>query len=398
MYDLRAIKTSDGFDINFSSLQERRALMQEALRKGKKIVFLLYEQQDWSTFRYRCYNVCQITQQSEAWQCIYFFKNIKEEIDFIIRNIQIATFLVCVRCQWIIDIDNIINEAKKNNIKILFDIDDYVFDINYLKMLFNTVNADFNWEGSYSYWFGYFSRLDFTASLADGFIATNALLGEKLAAKYGRHYQIIPNSLNKDQMRISDVCINEKMLVGRSSPFTLGYFSGSPSHINDFRIASREIASFLYDFPDSRLVVVGFIEFPEYFNDLISKQKVVLYELTDFIALQKYIAEVDVNLVPLVINDFTNCKSELKFFEAAAVKTPTIAAKTYTYKRCIEHGVNGFLCSPGMWYNTIRDIYEGKYNIAEIVDNAYDYSMNRYYGNSFLKSVEECYDKLLEMV
>jgi len=48
--------------------------------------------------------------------------------------------------------------------------------------------------------------------------------------------------------------------------------------------------------------------------------------------------------VPLEIgNPFCEARSELKFFEAAIMKVPTIAAATQTYRGAIEDGVTGFL-------------------------------------------------------
>ena len=58
---------------------------------------------------------------------------------------------------------------------------------------------------------------------------------------------------------------------------------------------------------------------------------------------QRLIAEVEINISPLKENQFTNCKSELKFFEAAACGTLTLASPTYAFKKSIVHGVTGFL-------------------------------------------------------
>ena len=61
-------------------------------------------------------------------------------------------------------------------------------------------------------------------------------------------------------------------------------------------------------------------------DELSAMGRVVREPFVDFIELQRKIAEVDVNLVPLVNNEFSNCKSELKFYEASIVGTVTCAA------------------------------------------------------------------------
>ena len=71
--------------------------------------------------------------------------------------------------------------------------------------------------------------------------------------------------------------------------------------------------------------------------------------MQDHVNLQRLIGSVEVNVVPLVENEFTNCKSELKYFEAAMVGTLTVASPSYTYSRSIEDGVTGFLAKPDQW-------------------------------------------------
>ena len=103
-------------------------------------------------------------------------------------------------------------------------------------------------------------------------------------------------------------------------------------------------------------------------------------------------AEVDVNIAPLVLNDFTNCKSELKFFEAAAVETTTIASPSYTFKRAIKDGENGFLAQPGEWYEKLEYLYKHPEENKKIAKRARKYALKHYYGKEFLKEVEAAYD------
>ena len=103
-------------------------------------------------------------------------------------------------------------------------------------------------------------------------------------------------------------------------------------------------------------------------------------------------SEVDVNIAPLVINDFTNCKSELKFFEAAVVETTTIASPTYAFKNAITDGKNGFLAKPGEWYEKINCLYLYPEINKKLAKDARKYVLENYYGKKFLKEVEEAYE------
>lgn len=52
-------------------LEERVRALLSAAHSGKKVALMMYQQADTSTFRYRCYNVYQITQNGE-WQSVFF--------------------------------------------------------------------------------------------------------------------------------------------------------------------------------------------------------------------------------------------------------------------------------------------------------------------------------------
>jgi hypothetical protein len=93
--------------------------------------------------------------------------------------------------------------------------------------------------------------------------------------------------------------------------------------------------------------VVGFLE-PR--GELLRhRDRLETYPLQDFLNLQRLLAEVEVNIVPLQDNLFTNCKSELKYFEAAICGTLTIASPTFVFRRAITDGETGFLACAHEW-------------------------------------------------
>lgn len=373
-------------------LETRCAMLNDAHEHGRKITMLIYEAPDTSTFRYRGYNILRATEKSSKWQSVYFFLN---EIDKILEYLPIVDLLVVIRVKWIHNIDQIIYRAKEQKVKVLFDVDDLIFDINYLNMVTNTLNVNFSGERDYEFWFAHIGRIGYTASKADGFITTNKFLGERLKEKYNKPYNIIINSLNSEQINASEKLVSIKKKQKSKRPFTIGYFSGTPSHINDFKTVYLEIIELLNEFQDMQLNVVGFMDFPKEMKSLIDSKRVKFTPLVDFVELQRLIAQVDINIVPLVNNTFTNCKSELKFFEAAIVDTVTLATPTFTYKNSITDGVNGFLCNPGQWYEKIKRIYLEDIKCDTIIKNAHAYAIDNYYGSDFIKMIENCYDSFL---
>ncbi len=57
------------------------------------------------------------------------------------------------------------------------------------------------------------------------------------------------------------------------------------------------------------------------------------------------IADSAVNLAPLCASPFNDCKSEIKFTEAAAVGTPTVASRTTGYVAAMTDGIDGLLAT-----------------------------------------------------
>jgi len=379
-------KTSEPWNISF---RERIKIIREKNLK-KKVVYI-YEEADTSTFRYRVYNMCQSLNYSSSWTGSYFFEN---ELKLLKEYIPDVDVFIFGRTRWSVEIDKFIQYVKKYNKPTLFDIDDLVFDIEKLPIVMNTLNVDFNHPNSYNYWFSYSSRLWLMGNLCDATIGTNDYLCQRLENTFNKKSFAINNFLNNEQIIISEKIYKEKIKIKPNKKFTIGYFSGTPSHINDFKIVASEIANLLKKYPNFNLHVVGFMDFPDFLQPYIKNKQIIHSPLVDFLTLQKKISEADVNIIPLVDNEFTNCKSELKFFEATIVGTISCATPTYVYKNNIQNGETGFICKEGDWQKTIENIYKEKIN-DEIIDKAKKYCLNKYSPEKQVSNIENMLEQII---
>ena len=114
-----------------------------------------------------------------------------------------------------------------------------------------------------------------------------------------------------------------------------------------------------------------------YFVDFLAGQ-ITQHGFTDYLTLQALIADVDFNLVPLQCNDFTHCKSELKYFDAAVVGTVSIASPTHAYAAAIRHGENGYLVADDAWLAVLQQAIEQRANYAGMAQAAYQDVQTRY--------------------
>lgn len=345
----------------------------------KKVIYLV-ENTECAQFRYRVKNVVEALEKSENWSASWLLKKDALEVDF-----EGVDILVILR-QTAKDgkILRIIREANKNNTKVLFDLDDLIFDYRDLGLICKSVQ-----EKSWLYWAGYVWGVRRIAKRVDGFLCTNEFLGKKLKRSFGKPVGIVPNSLNKKQVEMAEECLSGKKHNG----FMIGYFSGSPTHRKDLELVEGELLQFLEMHEDVKIRIVGYMELSQRMQEMVQRGRVEILGLVDYLELMKLMSEVDVNIAPLVINDFTNCKSELKFFEAAAVETTTIASPTYAFKKAISDGEDGFLARPGEWYAKLEYLYQHPEGSQRMAKRARKYALEHYYGMEFLKEVEAVYDK-----
>ncbi len=371
----------------------RLGALRKAAGEGKKVAVLLYGFPDTSTFRYRAYNICQSLGQGGDWRAFWFFRN---ELELVADNLGSVTLVSAVRCMWDTRLARLVEACKTRGIPVICDLDDMVADVDMIPLICDTLDVDIDVDANSRYWFPYVGRNMLTARMADGFTCTNEYLGGMLQRKFGKPYHVIPNFLNEEQLEISQFYLEQKKNMQQSAPFTMGYFSGTPSHINDFGVMAGELIRFMCKYPDTRLKVVGYMEFPDEFRPLMDDGRVEFVPLTDFLTLQRHIAEVDVSLAPLALNSFTNCKSELKFFEPAAVETAVIASPSFSMKSCVRDNENGFLCNEGGWAPTLEKIYTNPGMAKSAAAQAHADALGRYTGVAARKAIEQGYDRFIE--
>lgn len=345
-----AVAYQPPWDIPFD---DRMAL----LMRGSPRAAYFYSVPDTSTFRYRAYNVAQslAASGSRSGPSAAWFA--EADMDRIGRVLDACDVLVLCRNTLYTDrIARLAAQARARNRRILFDVDDLVFNPAYIHLLMNTLGVDMRQQAVWDYWFAYVGRIGATFSLCDGALVTNDYLAEHARAWSGKPARVIPNYLNREQQAVSDRVWQAKAANGwaRDGRTCLGYFSGSPSHSQDFGLISHTIARLMDEDATVWLRIVGYLDVPPELQR--HRARIEYLPLQDFINLQREIGAVEINLVPLQDNPFTNCKSELKWFEAAIAGALTIASPTLAYRGIIDHGRNGWLARAHTWEAVLREV------------------------------------------
>jgi glycosyltransferase involved in cell wall biosynthesis len=332
------------------SLESRLA----AIDRDAPCIVWLYEKPDTSTFRYRVYNMVEAVASDPAQRATAAWFAV-DEIASLLPRLSAIDTLVLARVRYDASVARLIAAAKAQGVRVLFDCDDLVFDTRYVHLLLDTLDQDTKPAAAWDWWFAYVGRIEATARLCDGAITTNRFLAEQLTETVTGPVCIVPNFLNRRQQEVSETLLAAKRARGFTGegPVTIGYFSGTPSHNRDFAIVTPALARLLDRDPDVRVQIVGFMEA---IGPLAAHaDRVNRVPLHDWINLQRLIAEVEINIAPLQENVFTNCKSELKFFEAAIVGTWTLATPTMPFKRAIHSADMGRLTRTEDWDRALAE-------------------------------------------
>jgi len=370
----------DYVDPWLSGFDER---LRQLTAQPRRIAYF-YERPDTSTFRYRVFNPGLTLAASPdlgvsgAW---FDHRDLNADDSFI----DVAHALVICRARYNARVAYMVARARARGIPVLFDCDDLVFDPGRAHLLVDSLGVDSSSEAIWDYWFAYPGRLGATLRLCDAFVTTNEYLAERALECHPRlRTAIVPNYLNPEQQDLSQSCYRAKQNSGwaRDGRIHIGYFSGTPSHARDFAIVAPAIGRLLARDPRIVLRVTGYLD-PD--QELMRyRDQIEFYPLQDFLNLQRLIAEVEINIAPLQDNTFTNCKSELKFFEAAICGTLTLATPTFTFRNSIVDGKTGFLVPSYDWDLALQEavaVVEDKSRYETIAIAAFEYAQKAYGWN-----------------
>jgi glycosyltransferase involved in cell wall biosynthesis len=146
------------------------------------------------------------------------------------------------------------------------------------------------------------------------------------------------------------------------------------------------------------LTIVGMLNLEEFptlkpFSHRIEHRALVPHE-----NLVGEIARFDINLAPLEVdNPFCEAKSELKFYEAALVRVPTVASATSTFCSAIRDRITGYLArSNEEWGEALNDLISDKSVRSRIATAAYEIAQAEYGPDAKKRMVGHLFRGIIE--
>lgn len=188
--------------------------------------------------------------------------------------------------------------------------------------------------------------------------------------------------------------------LNESDHINVFYGSGTKAHNNDFiELALPAILKVMERNRHVRLIIAGYLELPKSVVEAFKDRIINLPITHDVSVYYSYLQLADINLAVLKSDLVTDCKSELKWFEAAWFGIPSIVSRTQNYLDVVRDGIDAQIAdTPDEWEDALNKLIadsELRRNMGETARNRVlnDYSVDNL-GRKLQASLEDCVHKL----
>ncbi|PYD69219.1 hypothetical protein CFR76_11255 [Komagataeibacter swingsii] len=150
------------------------------------------------------------------------------------------------------------------------------------------------------------------------------------------------NGLGSDHERY----IEYQQIKRENFPVTIFYGSGTKAHKQDFvEILEPALLELANKFGEKvKFVLMGWLPISDTFRKAAGANLTLLEPVWDIHGYWSIMRACDINVAILKPSLNVDCKSEIKWIEAALFGIPSVVSRTATYEEVIEEGRSGFMC------------------------------------------------------
>jgi glycosyltransferase involved in cell wall biosynthesis len=270
------------------------------------------------------------------------------------EQVEQSDLLVLHRAPWDSNIEHALDSIHRKGGKVIYDTDDLLFDQAVFKHIDSPDFADPVRSALYR---DDMARHRRTMEACDVIMTSTQYLADQ-ASKLGIVTIVHRNGFSAEMLALANMTNECPRPENRKT--VIGYASGTPTHNHDFEVIGPPLRKTLKENPRASLWLIGPIKLSKDWIDY--RAQIIHSPHMPWRLLPAYLSGFDINLAPLVIdNPFSQSKSEIKWMEAALVRTPTIASKTEAYQSAIQSGATGIVAtSIGEWWEALTELIGDK--------------------------------------
>lgn len=300
------------------------------------------------------------------------------------RKVPSPAVVIVWRAAWNRTLREAISAWRGQGARILFDVDDYMFDPEIAKAtIIDGIRSQKIAERDVV---DHYAKIRETLMWADACVVPTAELAKGIEL-CDRPALISVNGFDADTYRVSREAVLRRRLDLPDGLVRIGYASGSRTHQRDFAVAAPAVANVLRERPECRLVLFRdarsgreLLDLGEFSEFAGLEEQVEWRDATSLTRLPEELARFDVNIAPLEVgNVYCEAKSELKYFEAALVGVPTVASPTQPFREAIVDGATGYLADDSAsWHRTLDALVADAGLRSQIGQAALHHVLHRY--------------------
>lgn len=232
--------------------------------------------------------------------------------------------------------------ARRAGIPTFYEIDDLVFDGKYFPDSLESYGGLID-RDTYAGLITGAALYRAAMALCDYAIASTSALASAMQphVQSGRAF-VHHNALGRQQTRLAAA---PPQPARKDNAVNIFYGSGTRAHNEDFDVyAAPALARVMDRHPDVALIVVGHLTLPRSLAHHAAR--IATFEpVWDTAVYWGMLAEADINITVLKPGHVANCKSEIKWLEAAMLRVPSVVSATQTHREIIVHGEDGMLAA-----------------------------------------------------
>ena len=270
---------------------------------------------------------------------------------------------------------DLMQHAKKLRKLVVYDIDDLIFDREKIQQAFGQTTEQLNDKDLQGILVGANLYKQAIETAHYGIASTPVLQQELAELVLMKKCFLLPNGLDS----FIESCAESSKIPAQDDKVRIFYGSGTKTHDEDFALVAEPLAKLLEENTQICLVIAGQLSIPDSlqsFSDRI--QRLPSMEFSSYLHCLRHS---DIAIAPLKTGVFADCKSEIKWLEAACLGVPSVLSRTARYAQTVEHERTAYLAETSDdWLHYLSELARSK-DLREQVGKAAQQHVRKAYGS-----------------
>lgn len=296
----------------------------------------------------------RIEQKAQFLECLDVDYKIFDytEVDNFISELPGASAAIFYRVPAFPGIIKAILGAQRQGIPTYYEIDDLIFDAENYPDTLESFQGQIDRDMYLGLLYGTPLYRSAMALCEYGIASTSPLAREMQKVVRSGQCFVVRNGLDNRNIGLTSVPGSP---ARPPENIRIVYGSATLAHNQDFHdMAGPALCQVLAENPFVELVIIGHLALGPMF-DPFSSQITRIGLLTDTRSYWSLLSACDINLAVLAPGLMSDCKSEIKWLEAAVVGLPSVVSATETYREVIDDARTGLLAAtPEEWTVALR--------------------------------------------